>query len=84
MKKIQTINVLLAVSYFGYQAASLVPASYAMQLAPLWKRSMFERFIPTILVVLQAMSAVPYFWTGDWRKGLYWCFAAGLTTVVTY
>lgn len=45
---------------------------------------MIERILPTILVVLQAMSAVPYFYLGDWRKGLYWSFAAGLTFVVTY
>ncbi|WP_296592673.1 hypothetical protein [Methylophaga sp.] len=45
---------------------------------------MIERIFPTILIVLQAFSSVPYFAMGDWRKGLYWLFATGLTIVVTY
>lgn len=45
---------------------------------------MVERLMPTVLIILQAGSSVPYFYNGDWRKGLYWLFATGLTIVVTY
>lgn len=45
---------------------------------------MIVKFFPTVILVLQALSAVPYFCTGDWRMGLYWLFAFGLTLVVTY
>lgn len=45
---------------------------------------MIQQFFPTVILVLQALSAVPYFWAGDWRMGFYWLFAFGLTLVVTY
>jgi hypothetical protein len=43
-----------------------------------------EKALPTLMIVLQFFSAFPYFVSGDWRKGLYWLFAAGLTAVVTF
>lgn len=43
-----------------------------------------EKLLPTALIIIQTFAALPYFIDGDWRKGLYWLFAAGLTVVVTY
>ncbi|GAB3380858.1 hypothetical protein NCG89_00880 [Spongiibacter taiwanensis] len=43
-----------------------------------------EKLLPAAMMVLQLGSATPYLMCGDWRKGLYWLFAAGLTYVVTF
>lgn len=45
---------------------------------------MIVKLLPTALIVIQTCASVPYFAEGNWRMGLYWLFAAGLTTVVTY
>ena len=42
------------------------------------------RCFPTVLAILDVFAAIPYACSGDWRKTLYWLFAAGLTVVVTY
>ena len=39
---------------------------------------------PALLVLLDLGAAVMYGLEGDWRRGLYWLFAAGLTAVVTW
>ena len=43
-----------------------------------------EKYLPLLLMLIQAVAAVPYAMAGDWRKALYWLFAAGLTYVVTF
>lgn len=43
-----------------------------------------EKILPATMLVLQAAASMPYLMSGDWRKGLYWLFAAGLTYVVTF
>jgi hypothetical protein len=44
----------------------------------------FEQFFPFILMLLSLCSSVAYWTVGDWRMGLYWIFAAGLTAMVTF
>jgi len=44
----------------------------------------FERFLPLLMMFLSVGASVPYWVLGDWRKGLYWLFAAGLTFTVTF
>jgi hypothetical protein len=41
------------------------------------------RLFPITLAVLSIIASVRYFIGGDWKHGLYWLFAACLTTVVT-
>ena len=36
------------------------------------------------LVILQVGACVAYFAQGDWKHGLYWLFATGITAVVTF
>lgn len=43
-----------------------------------------EKALPLTLLLIQVLASVPYWAIGDWRKGLYWLFAAGLTYVVTF
>ena len=43
-----------------------------------------EKYLPATLLVIQVLAAIPYWLAGDWRMGLYWLFAAGLTFVVTF
>ena len=42
------------------------------------------KLFPSVLLILDIAAAVVYACHGDWRKTLYWLFAAGLTFVVTY
>ena len=42
------------------------------------------KYLPTLLIVIDVLAAMPYAIDGDWRKSLYWLFAAGLTITVTY
>lgn len=46
--------------------------------------SMNEKILPTILIVIDILSSIPYWHQGNWRMGVYWLCAAGLTFVVTY
>lgn len=41
-------------------------------------------FAPHAINLLSAISAIGYYWRGDWRHGLYWTFATGLTATITY
>lgn len=43
-----------------------------------------HQYLPTAILLIQLGAAVPYLFAGNWRMGLYWLFAAGLTAVVTY
>ena len=45
---------------------------------------MNAKILPTVLMVIDLLAAIPYGMKGDWRKCLYWLFAAGLTFVITY
>lgn len=42
------------------------------------------RLLPTVIMVIQAVAAVPYLMSGDYRRGVYWLSAAVLTATVTY
>ena len=43
-----------------------------------------EKILPSVMILIDIVAAIGYIPTGDWRKILYWLFAAGLTTVVTW
>jgi hypothetical protein len=45
---------------------------------------MNEKIFPTILIIIDIMASIPYFWQGDFRRGIYWCAAAILTLTVTW
>ena len=45
---------------------------------------MMKKLFPCILIALDIAAATVYTCNGDWRKTLYWLFAAGLTAVVTF
>ena len=34
------------------------------------------RVLPTVLIIIDVLAAVGYIPTGDWRRVLYWLFAA--------
>ena len=42
------------------------------------------KILATVLVVLQTGTCLAYFVQGDWKHGLYWLFADGITIVVTF
>lgn len=44
----------------------------------------WTKLLPTVLIIIDVFAAIPYAMHGDWRKALYWLFAAGLTITVTY
>ena len=39
---------------------------------------------PIIIMALSAGASIIFFFNGDWRRGLYWLFATGITAVVTF
>jgi hypothetical protein len=43
-----------------------------------------EKIFPSILIILDIAASIGYIHTGEWRKILYWLFAAGLTLMVTW
>ena len=43
-----------------------------------------EKLLPSAMILLSIGAAIVYFAQHDYRKGLYWVFAAGLTTTVTF
>ena len=45
---------------------------------------MNPKILPTVLIVIDVLSAVPYFCSGDWRRGVYWIAAGLLTFTVTW
>lgn len=42
------------------------------------------KLFPIILIILDILAALVYFYNGDVRKGIYWLSAATLTTTVTF
>ena len=42
------------------------------------------KILPTVMIIIDLCASVPYWYNGNWRMGLYWIFAAGLTAMVTY
>jgi hypothetical protein len=40
--------------------------------------------LPFVLVLLDIMACVPFFFIGIWRRGVYWVAAGVLTLVVTF
>lgn len=42
------------------------------------------KLFPTILIVLDVLSAIVYIGQGDVRKTVYWLAAAALTISITY
>jgi len=42
------------------------------------------QYLPTLLIVINLLSAALYLADGDWRKVVYWVSAACLTFVVTF
>ncbi len=42
------------------------------------------KVFPTIIIGLSVLAGVGYATQYNWRKALYWFFAAGLNLVVTY
>lgn len=43
-----------------------------------------EQIIPTILIIIQILSAFPYLHSGDVRHFVYWIAAAILNIAVTF
>ena len=41
------------------------------------------RAFPYTIAALSLAASISYFITGDWRRGLYWMFACGITVMVT-
>lgn len=44
---------------------------------------MDEKFLPGLMIVLSISSAIIYFWTGDYRRGIYWLASAVIVASVT-
>lgn len=44
----------------------------------------FEQILPTILIIIQGLSAIPYLLKGDVNSGVYWIAAAVLNIAVTF
>ena len=42
------------------------------------------KLFPSVIMALNLCAAFEYLWGGNWRKFLYWLFAAGLTAAVTF
>ena len=42
------------------------------------------QILPTVLIVLDLGAAAVYLWQKDYRRALYWFFAAALTATVTF
>ena len=42
------------------------------------------QILPTLLIVIDVLSAVVYATASDWRRVIYWAAAAALTASVTF
>ena len=42
------------------------------------------QWLPSLLIVINMLTAVVYLHDGDWRKVVYWLSAAALTFTVTF
>jgi hypothetical protein len=45
---------------------------------------MNPKILPTVMLVLQVLSAIPYACQGNWRMAGYWLAAGVLTICVTF
>ena len=45
---------------------------------------MKEKILPTVIIIIQIMAAMPFLLKLDWRMSLYWLCAAGINIAVTY
>ena len=45
---------------------------------------MNPKVLPTVLMIIDFGAAMPYFFSGDWKRGVYWIAAGVLTWSVTY
>jgi hypothetical protein len=45
---------------------------------------MNPKILPTLLIIIDILAAMPYGFAGDWRMCVYWLAAATLTYVVTW
>lgn len=45
---------------------------------------MNEKILPTVLIIIDILSSIPYFIHGDIRHGVYWIAAGILTITVTF
>lgn len=45
---------------------------------------MNPKILPTVLMTIDLLAAIPYFVCGDWKRGIYWVAAAVLTWTVTW
>ena len=43
-----------------------------------------EQILPTVLITIDLFATIVYLYYGDWKRSLYWIFAAGLTWTVTF
>lgn len=43
-----------------------------------------EKIFPVILMILDILAGIVYFYNGDLKQGFYWLFAFGLTYTVTF
>jgi len=41
------------------------------------------KIFPSLIIAASAAAGIVYLCHGDWRRGLYWLFAAGLGVCVT-
>jgi hypothetical protein len=41
------------------------------------------KLLPLAMAALGLMASIAYFAIGDWRRGLYWLLASGISVVVT-
>lgn len=44
---------------------------------------MMERMFPFLIIGLMVCASIPYFYVGDWRRGVFWFVASILNLVVT-
>jgi hypothetical protein len=42
------------------------------------------KLFPVTLIVLDMLAGIVYLCAGDYRRAIYWWFAAGLTATVTF
>lgn len=42
------------------------------------------QILPSLLIIIQAASAVPYAVKGNWRMAVYWTAAAVLNVAITF
>ena len=43
-----------------------------------------EKIFPTLIIILFAVASIPYFGSGDWRRGLYFICGSVINLTVTW